>query len=504
MKLLSCVTLCAFLCIAPFGVVRADLTLSNQVLGTTTSVAVVLGDIDGDGDLDALIQDGIAFVTNDATVTVWENLQTGSGVFSETTQVLDETTNLGWSLRLGDVDGDGDPDMILSTAGVVDRTRIWLNSGDHSGTFVAPEQATGTYGNLRDAGDVDGDTDLDLLYEGLGSPPTVYVNDGVHSGAYSKLQSLGTAEDAASVRDASFIDVEGDGDLDVYVAYNGADRLYVNSGTGPSPFSLSPQTLSSEDTIDVAAADVDGDGDSDLIMSTKNQAVQVWLNQGVNTGTFADSNQRLGSVGSLTVGDFDSDGDTDFLLATSISTRLYTNGGYNTGIFTNTGTPIAMTAPGVTGDFDDDGDLDVLAAKYQTGVWILTNAPDPLDATAVRNHFTGLDTNADGVLSLEESRMSTEDYAAANTGGGLLSMGELLAATVGPVGVSAEVWVDFSYRGAEAGTEISPFDSLLEATTFVQSAGTVRIAGTSAETIRIEKSMQLLNDGELATIGSVR
>jgi len=121
-------------------------------------------------------------------------------------------------------------------------------------------------------------------------------------------------------------DVDGDGDLDAFVAnYIGqANKVWLNNGSGT--FTDSGQSLGSSDSFGVALGDVDGDGDLDAFVANYNQPNKVWLNNG--SGTFTDSGQSLGSSYSWAValGDVDGDGDLDAFVANdSQANKVYDN-----------------------------------------------------------------------------------------------------------------------------------------------------------------------------------
>ncbi len=81
----------------------SGLFIETQALGSSRSRGVAMGDVDGDGDLDA-------FVSNYGVNKVWVN--DGGGVFSDSGQSLGSSWSVG--VALGDVDGDGDPDAFVS------------------------------------------------------------------------------------------------------------------------------------------------------------------------------------------------------------------------------------------------------------------------------------------------------------------------------------------------------------------------------------------------------
>jgi len=133
-------------------------TDSGQSLGDNETFGVVLGDIDGDGDLD-LVEGTLSFFTNNSD-SVWIN--DGSGLFSDSGQ--DHGASFTASLALGDVDNDGDLDLIKGLGPIAgDSNTIWLNDG--SGTFTDSAENFGgfNYTTALALGDLDGDGDLDVV-----------------------------------------------------------------------------------------------------------------------------------------------------------------------------------------------------------------------------------------------------------------------------------------------------------------------------------------------------
>ena len=138
---------------------------SGQRLGNGRSWDVSLGDVDGDGDLDA-------FVVNDdsgeISSEVW--LNDGKGVFTQKTQELD----FGNGLDMGDLDNDGDMDIFI--VGLEEEGQIWLNDG--SGIFTDSGQRLGEVGGWDvSLGDIDADGDLDAFIAHTDAN-TVWLNDG--------------------------------------------------------------------------------------------------------------------------------------------------------------------------------------------------------------------------------------------------------------------------------------------------------------------------------------
>ena len=270
---------------------------SGQSLGDHNSYGMSLGDVDGDGDLDA-------FVANYSQGNrVW--LGDGSGNFTDSGQSLGDHNSR--SVTLGDVDGDGDLDAFV--ANFNQGNRVWLNDG--SGNFTDSGQSLGTHDSIAvSLGDVDGDGDLDaFIANRSGDGNRVWTGDG--SGNFTDSgQSLGNR----SSYGVSLGDVDDDGDLDAFVAnYDQDNRVWLADGSGN--FTDSGQNLGNHSSYDVSLGDVDGDGDLDAFVANYNQGNLVWLND--SGGNFTDSGQGLGNHSSVGVslGDVDSDGDLDAFVA---------------------------------------------------------------------------------------------------------------------------------------------------------------------------------------------
>ena len=293
---------------------------SPQPFGHTETFQVGLGDLDGDGDLDAVFANMAA---NDSQV--WFNdggVQEGTpGQFTDSGQRL---TQQGHGLGLGDLDGDGDLDIFITCA--------------HYGRSEAWSQ----------------------------KPSRVYLNDGQGRFADSG-QDLGDTE--LSGNGVNLIDLDGDGDLDAHVIYyevdGMADKVYLNDGTGR--FSDSGLALEEEE---IAWGDLDADGDVDILAKAYAEGYRVLLNDGTGrfvTGWQMEDSQAM--YGDLALADLDGDGDLDALVASgfrsegSFPTRLLWNDG--TGQFTDSGQELGetMSARFAVADLDRDGNLDLFVSN---------------------------------------------------------------------------------------------------------------------------------------------
>jgi hypothetical protein len=331
-------------------------TDSGQDLALGNGHSGALGDLDGDGDLDA-------FVANfNAANTVWFN--DGNGTLSDSGQSLGSDSSQG--VALGDLDGDGDLDAYVANGG---DDRIWVNDG--SGTFTAGQSIGVEFSRAVALGDLDGDGDLDVFIvrwynPGPGSSNLVLLNDG--SGAFTNSgQALGTNLSMA----VALGDMDGDGDLDAYVGNGTYNRLYLNDGTGSFSDSANGEIGSDNDTRGVALADLDGDGDLDVFDANSGSNV-VWFNDG--DGILSDSGVTYSSTNSFAValGDLDGDGYLDAYITDYSADDVWTNDG--DGTFTDSGQSLDNRfGRGVAlGDLDGDGDLDAYVINEGTGdrVWL--------------------------------------------------------------------------------------------------------------------------------------
>ena len=237
------------------------------------ALSVHTGDIDGDGDLDVL---GASFGHSD--VSWWENRGFGT-VWTE--HAIDTGFKGATAVRAADVDGDGDLDA-AGVAWTADDVAWWENV-DGSGDRWTEHLVDGSFFGAQsiDAADVDGDGDLDLL-AAAGSPShDVAWWENVDGGGTSWVEH--TVDQAfRSARAARPVDMDGDGDIDILGASFGFDQIswWENEdGSGR----LWTERSVGEGFLGawwVIAADVDGDGDDDVVGAAYTaDAITWWENR---------------------------------------------------------------------------------------------------------------------------------------------------------------------------------------------------------------------------------
>jgi hypothetical protein len=175
------------------------------------------GDVDGDGDLDLAL--AMEFQTNILL------LNDGKGVFADVSPRLPRTTHDSEDVAFADFDRDGDLDLVLVSED--DRKdELYLNDGgrfsDASDRLV-PDDVSNALVVL----DLNGDGAPDVLTGNIGIDRAL-INDGrgFFSDETARLWPQGGGE--SRTQDLETADVDGDGDLDVLVANEGQDQLYLN------------------------------------------------------------------------------------------------------------------------------------------------------------------------------------------------------------------------------------------------------------------------------------
>ena len=369
-----------------------------------SSAGVALGDLDGDGDLDMVT----ANYANCSTPG-WCNpfvafdrlcLNDGRGNLVEAPALAFPGSYGGqfgsFAVKMGDVDGDGDLDVITNGTGS-SGARLYRNNG--AAQFTRTGLPAGGAQGIA-IGDVDGDGDLDLVFAFYASQDRLLINNG--SGNFTDETAARMPVDSVISTAVAMGDVDGDGDLDLVIAtsqdQNGyypqsQSRLYLNGGTGTfNNVTASQMPPDLEPTADIALTDVDSDGDLDIVLANAGISLtgwgrqsSLWLNDGA--GTFVDATATSMPTDidwdeAVAVIDIDEDGDPDLVFGSPYTRdRIYHNDG--AGTFTDVTTTVLGPAwqSGSAfiefGDLDGDGDQDLIA-----GYRLFTNLQRQLDAPA--------------------------------------------------------------------------------------------------------------------------
>jgi hypothetical protein len=318
-------------------------------------------DFDGDTLLDVLSYD-----SNQNLAELYTNDGAGGFVLADTWTPVFEGS---FSVRVADLDEDGDPDVILGALGAdnSDSMAVYLNDGD--GTFAAP---------LLDAsrapialGDFDGLGGLD----GLFSPSTLLLNfrSGNGAGGFGPPVSVATNE-AYLEGVAGDMDADGDQDL-ASVLITHADVMRVDQGHGDGTFTHGLDYPTGAMPLAPRVGDLDGEGSLDVLVPSQDDAsVNLYVTQG--DGTFGDSPvPTTRDVHDLALADLDLDGDPDLVSIGEITGGLSRWRNPGDGGFVLEATPDAGVGPlaVVTGRVDGDLHPDVLVTNSASQLKVFRN-----------------------------------------------------------------------------------------------------------------------------------
>ncbi len=336
---------------------------------------------------------------------------------------------MGGGAALFDMDGDGDLDALLVQSGTLgegsdpaQRHRLFQNDG--RGRFRDVTAGSGVdvpgYGMGVATGDYDGDGDLDLYLTNLGAN-VLLRNDG--GGRFTDVTASAGVAGSGWSTSATFFDADNDGDLDLFVTryldwtparerqcfsltgvvdycspknYDAptSDLLFLNNGRGvfTDASAVAGLTTARGNGLGVLADDVNGDGRLDVFVANDGTPNHLWMNAG--NGRFVESALKLGVAidqdGAPKAGmgvhaaDVDDDGDNELLvmnLDTESDSFFRNDGTFFVDATNMVGLRVAsrrFTRFGMAMiDFDNDGRLDLYEANGRVGLQGDTFAADP-------------------------------------------------------------------------------------------------------------------------------
>lgn len=170
-------------------------------------------------------------------------------------------------------------------------------------------------------------------------------------------------------------DLDGDGEIDLIASGTRAVVWWRNDGTGSFTESVLHGSIGGSERIgvnDLAIADIDGDGDPDLV-GIADEALHIWENAGNETFKHHHTPITFGGAGALQIGDLDSDGDIDLIAASAWDDRFawWENDGAGAFEQRELGPRLEGASAIVAGDFDSDGDVDLIGISGEAEELVL-------------------------------------------------------------------------------------------------------------------------------------
>ena len=266
----------------------------------------------------------------------------------------------GGTFASGDIDGDGDLDLLMTRIGPW--TKLYKNDG--TGNFTEVTHNFPRSGNSQAFfKDLDGDGDLDLFFSGQNELAqkfaNIYRNDGL--GNFTQVPN----NLPVFIEGAAIADVDNDGDQDLVITTATISDIYLNNGNAV----FTPQGNSVFTPVDgiVQIIDIENDGDQDVIISGSN-TIKLYQNNGSGVYTL-NINTTFPAISAegVEVADTDNDGDLDLIINGNTQNLLYINNG--AGLFSSISTNLQQTFAGKNAfaDLDNDGDQDLLIVGSQAG-----------------------------------------------------------------------------------------------------------------------------------------
>ncbi len=302
---------------------QGPITISN----ITGIYGLAAGELNGLPGTDIVI----AVLDNDLVRAYFNN---GNGGFPSFVNV--STTSIdAIDLKIADLDGDGLNDVLVGNLNVMDVS--WHRNLGNNNYGVAQVLTTAMIGTYAvDYGDFDSDGDIDVVAVGFGSDDVSYfenlgevvVNPENPAGTiFGPRQVISTMVDGAQVLKVA--DFNNDGNLDIAAGGDYVNDIYFFAGNGNGTFAA-PTTLNGGSVRYVQhinAADLDGDGLTDLISSSRRDAKLAWYPQqpAGSDSTFAPQvliNKSASSVNRVIATDLNGDGFEDLVSASRTDGKI--------------------------------------------------------------------------------------------------------------------------------------------------------------------------------------
>ncbi|GER57962.1 hypothetical protein ULMA_00700 [Patiriisocius marinus] len=385
MKIKLLVTLAILGCANAFAQIDFAPHIISDTSNNTNMVYAV--DVDGDGDIDVVSSSG----TNN-TLTWHENVD-GKGAF-EKKHIISTKAETPYSIFAADINLDGTMD-VLSASGLDNKIAWYQNDGkgNFSNQQVITTEAERAYSVY--ANDVDGDGDMDVISGSLKDNKVAWYENLNGKGDFSEQKTISTEVYLPYAVHTADLDNDGDKDIIATSASN-SKIIWFENTDGKGTFSEEKVvTNTAHGANKIFAIDIDGDNDLDVVTSSLCSNEIIWYQNTNGKGKFGAERIITGQTGrakSVFAIDMDGDGDNDVLSASFSDNKIawYQNtdgkGTFGPQLIISEDALGAQSVYAV--DIDNDGDVDVVSASGQGNgiVWYENLSPLGVDINTVFNY----------------------------------------------------------------------------------------------------------------------
>ena len=391
-------TVSVFLNASTTGGLNASSFTAQATLATGTSpVNVAIGDLDGDGKPDLAVAN-----FGGTSVSVFHNTSTVTGTITFATKEDFTTASAPRSVAIEDIDGDGKLDLAVTNSGVTSVSVLrntTIPGTIDANSFSAKEDFTAGSTPSRVAfGDINGDGKPDMAVSNQTSNTVSIFQNTSTSGTIDANTFAGKVDFTTETnpRTLQFVDVDGDGNLDLAVANRTSDTVSIFRNAGNTG-TIDSNSLEADvpfpgagGTIGVAFGDVDGDGKPDMAVGNfDDSTVSVFLNTQTSPGTISlssfatkvDFDAGTGAGDVVVIVDFDGDGKPDVATADFSSNSL--------SVFHNIADPPTITSISTTSGKPGDSVI-ITGTSFDTTPGNNTVFFDPIKATVTSATTTSL------------------------------------------------------------------------------------------------------------------